>query len=297
MGYLNEFPHFESNKLNLDWILEQYSTFNQRIKEIQDHFDEVAEQMQQGIDTFEESVNNSLAQMTQDITDLQGDFDTFVETVNQNFSDLTDDIRGDVDEAITDIQNQITAITNNMVTYISNHMEEWQAEASYNNNILKLSNEASPSLDDDESIYNIQLDGTLHSIGLSFSNARPTSFDTNVSNLSPDGSYSQSAISFDSSGLYLITGRIYYSHPDNTSGIIRIGHSLDTGATFGYITGGNDDIYYSGNENYLNTVWLVRVVKNPGVNTYFNFTFNDSNSWDDGGSILFDARAIRLGDA
>lgn len=140
MGYLNEFPHFESNKLNLDWLLEQYSTFNQRIQEIQDHFDEVAEAMQQGIDTFEENVNNSLGQMTQNITDLQGDFDAFVETVNQNFSDLTDDIRDDVSDAlsdmqddvstaITDIQSQITTISNNMVTYISNHFEEWAVEA------------------------------------------------------------------------------------------------------------------------------------------------------------------------
>ena len=129
MAYLNEFPHFESTTLNLDWLLQQYSTFNERIKEIQDHFDEVAEAMQQGIDTFEENVNNSLSQMTQDITDLQGDFDDFVSTVNQNFSDLTDDIREDVDNAIADIQGQITTITNNMVSYVSEHMDEWQAEA------------------------------------------------------------------------------------------------------------------------------------------------------------------------
>ena len=158
MGYLNEFPHFESNALNLDWLLQQYSTFNDRIQEIQNHFDEVAEAMQQGIDTFEENVNNSLSQMTQDITDLQGDFDDFVSTVNQNFSDLTDDIRDDVNEAIDNIQGQITTITNNMVSYVSEHMDEWQVEATIDDHILKFST-GDVSIVQNDVVNQIQADG------------------------------------------------------------------------------------------------------------------------------------------
>ena len=113
MAYLNEFPHMEANKLNLDWLLEQYSTFNKRIKEIQDHFDEVA------------------AEMASEVNQLEQDFDEFKQTVNTNFNNLSHDIEVQVNAAIADIQRQIDTISNNMAAYIEAHMEEWQAEAIY----------------------------------------------------------------------------------------------------------------------------------------------------------------------
>lgn len=111
MGYLAEFPHMEANKLNLDWLLEQYSTFNKRIKEIQDHFDEVA------------------AEMASEVNQLEQDFDEFKQTVNNNFSNLSHDIEVQVNAAIADIQRQIDTISNNMAAYIEAHMDEWQTEA------------------------------------------------------------------------------------------------------------------------------------------------------------------------
>ena len=111
MAYLNEFPHMEANKLNLDWLLEQYSTFNTRIKEIQDHFDEVA------------------SEFASDVKHLEHDFDEFKQTVNTNFSNLSHDIEVQVNAAIADIQRQIDTISNNMAAYIETHMEEWQTEA------------------------------------------------------------------------------------------------------------------------------------------------------------------------
>lgn len=111
MGYLGEFPHMEANKLNLDWLLEQYSTFNKRIKEILDHFDEVA------------------AEMASEVNQLEQDFDEFKQTVNNNFSNLSHDIEVQVNAAIADIQRQIDTISNNMAAYIEAHMDEWQTEA------------------------------------------------------------------------------------------------------------------------------------------------------------------------
>lgn len=111
MGYLAEFPHMEANKLNLDWLLEQYSTFNKRIKEIQDHFDEVA------------------AEMASEVNQLEQDFDEFKQTVNNNFSNLSHDLEVQVQGAINDIQSQINTLSDNMAQYIEAHMEEWQTEA------------------------------------------------------------------------------------------------------------------------------------------------------------------------
>ena len=130
MAYLNEFPHMEANKLNLDWLLEQYSTFNKRIKEINDHFDEVA------------------AEMASEVNQLELDFDEFKQTVNTNFSNLSHDIEVQVNAAIADIQRQIDAISNNMAAYIETHMEEWQAEAIYKAFIIDNNNWTTASSED-----------------------------------------------------------------------------------------------------------------------------------------------------
>lgn len=111
MAYNNEYPHFENNKQVLDWILKQYSTFNQRIQEIQDHFDEVAEGM------------------AQEVAQLQQDFTEFTQTVNNNFSSLSHELRTQVQLEVAEIQRQINLVSQNMAEYIEAHMEEWQTEA------------------------------------------------------------------------------------------------------------------------------------------------------------------------
>lgn len=111
MAWNNEFPHFENNKQVLDWILKQYSTFNQRIQEIQDHFDEVA----QG--------------MAEQVAELEQDFTEFTQTVNNNFSQLSHDMEIQVQREVAEIQRQINIISQNMAEYVDAHMSEWQQQA------------------------------------------------------------------------------------------------------------------------------------------------------------------------
>lgn len=58
MAFKNEFPHVEANKLNLNWLLKQYATFNDRLQELHDHFDEAVETMQNGQAAFEQAITN-----------------------------------------------------------------------------------------------------------------------------------------------------------------------------------------------------------------------------------------------
>lgn len=58
MAFNNEFPHIEANKLNLNWLLKQYATFNDRLKELHDHFDEAVETMQNSQAAFEQAITN-----------------------------------------------------------------------------------------------------------------------------------------------------------------------------------------------------------------------------------------------
>lgn len=109
MGYLNEFPHVESNKLNLDWLLEQYRTFNERIQQILDHFDEVAEEMRQ--------------ENAQYKADMQAAFNSF---------------KDDINEQVASINNAIEQVSNNVSDFVAEHMGEWQLDAMVgeNNDII-----------------------------------------------------------------------------------------------------------------------------------------------------------------
>lgn len=141
MGYLNEFPHFEANTLNLDWILEQYSTFNKRLQELHDHFDEAVATMEEDIAQFKSSVNSDLtamhseintftSSMTTAMVGLRSDFATFTSTVNSNFSTLSTELQAQTSAAIREIEGEIDTLTDNMIEYIGSHMEEWQTDVS-----------------------------------------------------------------------------------------------------------------------------------------------------------------------
>lgn len=145
MGYNSEFPHVEANKLNLDWLLAQYSTFNKRIKEILNHFDESVEAMERDIAAYKEDTTNQInsfkEEINGEIADLHSDFNEFTTTINNNFNELSEEIttqistltttlEDEIDESVTYINNRLDYITNNMVEYVGVHMSEWQIEAS-----------------------------------------------------------------------------------------------------------------------------------------------------------------------
>lgn len=100
MAYLNEFPHTEASKLNLDWILEQYSTFNQRLAEIVQHFDESVEQMQSDVLQFKSDYETAFNNFKNDINSLVDEYSEKVDSINEN-------IGGYVNEYLTENINTI----------------------------------------------------------------------------------------------------------------------------------------------------------------------------------------------
>lgn len=150
MAYINEFPNWDSNKLNLDWILEQYSTFNQRIQEIEDHFDEVAEAM------------------GQEVEQLESDFNDFKTLVDNNMDSFETQIQQELSSGLAQIQQQVTFISSNMASYIAEHMNEWQAEASYTDAQKRVNFNTSnnPLLDQNKSVYSTLIGNTIHEMRL-----------------------------------------------------------------------------------------------------------------------------------
>ena len=109
MAYQTEFTHVDASELDLSWLLQQYATFNDRIAEIQAHFDEVAEQMRQ----------ENLA---------------YKNEVERLFNAYKDEI----DAEVASINNAIEQVSNNVAGFVEEHMGEWQLEAmtGENNDII-----------------------------------------------------------------------------------------------------------------------------------------------------------------
>ena len=60
MAYLNEFPKWDSNGRNLDWLLEQYSTFEKRLQEIRDAFNDAVAKVYENENFYKNEVKNYL---------------------------------------------------------------------------------------------------------------------------------------------------------------------------------------------------------------------------------------------
>lgn len=108
MAYLNEFPHVEANKLNLDWLLEQYSTFNKRLKELHDHFDEAVATFETELESFKH--------------DYEEEFLSFTNEINSTVNDISD---------------KVDRIDSNIGDYVENYLEENIQKILVNNPVLE----------------------------------------------------------------------------------------------------------------------------------------------------------------
>lgn len=278
MAWNNEFPHFENNKQVLDWILKQYSTFNQRIQEIQDHFDEVAEGM------------------AEQVAELEQDFTEFQTAINGQLDQFEDSIQGQLTEGLENIQSQINVISTNMATYINEHMEEWQAEASYANHVMKFSNEASPTEDLTKSIYQMQLDGVLHRMQLKPPTYLNSSFVTGIANGQLQGA---NDILLEGKGTYLVLMVVNLTmensatqsdefevvlsanNPTGTSGLIPI-HAKNN------VLESDGSVYLNGFGIYINTT-----TENKSISPRIN---HDSSQTQDTSTGAYYGIAIRICD-
>lgn len=100
MAYLNEFPKWDSNGRNLDWLLEQYSTFEKRLQEIRDAFTETVTRLEGDIDTLENTYQREL--------DLfEGRINTLVNEITRKVDSINENVGGYVNEYLTENINTI----------------------------------------------------------------------------------------------------------------------------------------------------------------------------------------------
>lgn len=107
MAYLNEFPNLKPNELNLNWILEQYSSFNDKLQELHDHFDSAINDINASIDEFEREVNNTISE--------------FEQSINEDFNEFKEDIN----EEVSTISNVIEQVNENIEEYVSENIQSF----------------------------------------------------------------------------------------------------------------------------------------------------------------------------
>lgn len=130
MTNFNTFPHVDADDLNLDWLLEQYATFNDRIAEIQAHFDEVAANMAEQNEQYR---NQMLA--------LYNNYKNYVDAKVESMENQVDSVRNAVDEI-----NQKTD------EYVFNYLEENITEILQDNPVLETKYEKLGYIDTNETV-------------------------------------------------------------------------------------------------------------------------------------------------
>lgn len=245
MAWNNEFPHFENNKQVLDWILKQYSTFNQRIQEIQDHFDEVA----QG--------------MSEQVAELEQDFTEFQTTVNGQLDQFEEDIQQQLSSGLTEIQQQVAFISSNMADYIGEHMNEWQAQAAYSDAQKRVNFNTSnnPLLDQNKSVYSTLIGNTIHEMKL-----RPPYYYVNETTPTITGGYIDNCNITIEPGTFLVIARVDFVATMLSDGKIPVWLSPNDADVIDIVGGYNID-YLSGGTNVPGQITVVGLYTNTNTTT------------------------------
>lgn len=80
MAYLNEFPNLKPNELNMNWILEQYSTFNERLEEIVNEFHSAVEEIERQFENYQNSINESVKEYSEKVDTINKNIGGYVDT-------------------------------------------------------------------------------------------------------------------------------------------------------------------------------------------------------------------------
>lgn len=245
MAYINEFPNWDTNKLNLDWILEQYSTFNQRIQEIQDHFDEVAEAM------------------GQEVEQLESDFNDFKTLVNNNIDSFETQIQHELSSGLAQIQQQVTFISSNMADYIAEHMNEWQAQASYTDAQKRVNFNTSnnPLLDQNKSVYSTLIGNVIHETRLN-----PPLYFVNKTNPTVTANYINNCNITLTPGTFLVIAKVDFLDTRVVAGSDAVWLAPNDSDVI-ELVGGNNAIYMTDGTNIPGSITVIGLYTNTNTTT------------------------------
>ena len=123
MGYFVENPHVAYNQGAYDYYINEVKTFNERLERYQQEVNQKLSDQDEEIAAFKNTVNGQ-------INDLRGQLRDFETEINNTFSNWTREQMQIFNQELAAFRAEVRSIKEDMVSYIGEHMDEWQVEAS-----------------------------------------------------------------------------------------------------------------------------------------------------------------------
>lgn len=123
MGYFVENPHVNYNQGAYDFYINEVKTFNERLERYQQEVNQKLSDQDEEIAAFKNTVNGQ-------INDLRGQLRDFETEINNTFSNWTREQMQIFNQELAAFRAEVRSIKEDMVSYIGEHMDEWQVEAS-----------------------------------------------------------------------------------------------------------------------------------------------------------------------
>lgn len=122
MAFNHENPNVNYEMGAWDYYINEVKTFNERLESYQEEVNQKLSDQDEEIVTFKTNVNNQIGTLRIQLADFERD-------INATFSQWTEDQEEIFNQELAAFRAEVETIGNNVVTYVSQHIDEWSLEA------------------------------------------------------------------------------------------------------------------------------------------------------------------------
>lgn len=123
MAFNYENPHNDPNLGNFDCYVAEVKEFNRKLDEYQEEVNQKLADQDSEIADFKLNVNNQIGTLRIQLADFERE-------INETFSDWTEEQTRIFNAELDAFRTQVRSISENVESYVAEHMHEWQVEAS-----------------------------------------------------------------------------------------------------------------------------------------------------------------------
>lgn len=123
MAFNYENPHNDPNLGNYDYYVAEVKEFNRKLDEYQEEVNQKLADQDAEISDFKLNVNNQIGTLRIQLADFERE-------INQSFASWTEEQTRIFNSELAAFRTEVRSISENVESYVAEHMDEWQVEAS-----------------------------------------------------------------------------------------------------------------------------------------------------------------------